>query len=288
VRKKVVRAIWDLLRLEHGFMLAIAVVIGALVAGKGVLPIEKLVYACFTAIFLEAATFSLNDYFDFEIDKENKRMDRPLVRGDIEPKHALALFYILFPIGLLFAWFVNTVCFLIALITGSLAIIYDIKMKKIKVIGNFYIAYTMAIPFIFGGTVISISIPNIVYVIAAIAFLSGSGREIMKDIMDFRGDKKEGVKSLPIYMGIKKSIIVTNIFYLIAIFLSIIPFIFLIDPSYYQDYIYLSGVLVADILFVYVIANLSIRRERDIKLHRRITLFAMFIGLIAFLLGGFV
>ena len=268
-------------------MLAIAIAIGTLIAGKGFLPLEKLFYACLTAIFLEAATFSLNDYFDLEIDKENRRMDRPLVRGDLKPEHALILFYLLFPIGLLFAFFVNNVCFIIALVTGVLAIIYDMKMKKVKLIGNFYIAYTMAIPFIFGGTVISTSIPFIVYIIAAIAFLSGSGREVMKDVMDYRGDKKKGVKSLPVYIGVKNSILVTNIFYLFAIIVSMLPFILPIDKSFYFDYLYLSVVLIADLLFAYVVTDLFVKKEQNIKLHRKVTLLAMFIGLVAFLIGAF-
>jgi geranylgeranylglycerol-phosphate geranylgeranyltransferase len=288
LRKETAKAVWDLMRLEHGIMLAIAVIIGAVIAGKGILFWDKLLYGCLTALFLEAATFALNDYCDLEIDKKNKRLDRPLVRGDILPKYALLLFYILFPIGLTFAWFVNLSCFIIALITGFLAIIYDIKMKKIKLIGNFYIAYTMAIPFVFGGAVISSNIPIIVYIIAGIAFLTGSGREIMKDVMDFTGDKAGGVKSLPMYIGKNKSIAITIIFYLLAIIVSFFPFIFLIDAAYYYDYLYLFIVLIADILFAYTCIDLIRKKEEHIATHRKITLLAMFSGLIAFLIGGFI
>ena len=67
-------------------------------------------------------------------------------------------------------------------------------MKKVKLVGNFYIAYVMAIPFIFGGVSVLqtntyfFQINPIIYVIALIAFLTGSGREIMKDVQDFEGD----------------------------------------------------------------------------------------------------
>jgi 4-hydroxybenzoate polyprenyltransferase len=56
--------------------------------------------AFFTALFLEASTFALNDYFDLDIDIVNKRNDRPLVRGDIKPKTALILFGVFFPLGI--------------------------------------------------------------------------------------------------------------------------------------------------------------------------------------------
>jgi len=215
-----VKAIWELLRLEHGVMIAIAILIGSLIAlkGEGFPPINKFILTFFTALFLEASTFALNDYYDLDIDKKNKRTDRPLVRGDITPKTALYSFFILFPLGIICSYFVNTACFIIALITALLAILYDAKMKKIKLVGNFYIAYVMAIPFIFGGAAVLennlliFEIDPATYIIALIAFFAGSGREIMKDVMDFQGDVKKGVKSFPKYIGEENQIFLLDFF----------------------------------------------------------------------------
>src|SRR5512136_426315 len=156
---KKLKAIWELMRLGHGVMLFIAILIGSLISQKTLfdnlnLPILNIVLTFFTALFLEASTFALNDYYDLEIDRINKRTDRPLVRGDLSPKTALNIFYLLFPLGLICSFFVNMTCFIIALITALLSVLYDAKMKKIKLIGNFYIAYIMAIPFVFGGSTI--------------------------------------------------------------------------------------------------------------------------------------
>ena len=91
------KAIWELMRLEHGIMIAIAILIGSVIAQKalfnilGFPPFDKFILTFFTALFLEASTFALNDYFDLEIDKKNKRNDRPLVRGDLSQKTALLL-----------------------------------------------------------------------------------------------------------------------------------------------------------------------------------------------------
>ncbi len=134
---KTLKAIWQLMRLEHGVMLFIAIVIGSLISQKTLydntnLPLVNIFLTFFTALFLEASTFALNDYYDLEIDRINKRTDRPLVRGDISPKTALYLFYILFPLGLVCSFFVNMTCFIIALVTALISVLYDIKMKKIK------------------------------------------------------------------------------------------------------------------------------------------------------------
>ncbi len=234
---KKLKAFWELMRLEHGIMLFIAILIGSVISQKMLYdftsfpPPDKLILTFFTALFLEASTFALNDYYDLEIDKKNKRTDRPLVRGDIAPKTALYLFFVLFPLGLLSSFFVNYTCFIIALITAVFAILYDVKMKKIKLLGNFYIAYTMAIPFVFGGAAVlrentlTFFIPPVIFIIASIAFLTGIGREIMKDVMDYEGDKKKGVKSFPKYIGIRASNILAAAFYIIAIVLSFFPFL---------------------------------------------------------------
>ena len=185
-----VRAIWELMRLEHGVMLALGVLVGSLIAFRALPSIDKFIFTFFTAMFLEVSTFALNDYYDVEIDKKNNRMDRPLVRGDLLPKTALYIFFICFPLGILCSYFVNIPCFVIALITAIFAIIYDVILKKIKLLGNFFIAYIMAIPFVFGAAAVmnnSLAFPPAIWIIALIAFLAGAGREIMKDVMDFKG-----------------------------------------------------------------------------------------------------
>jgi len=296
---KKLKAIWELMRLEHGIMLFIAILIGSVISQKMLYdftsfpPIDKLVLTFFTALFLEASTFALNDYYDLEIDKKNKRLDRPLVRGDISPKIALYLFFVLFPLGLLSSFFVNYTCFIIASVTAAFAILYDVKMKKIKLLGNFYIAYTMAIPFVFGGAAVlnkntlTFFIPPVIFIIASIAFLTGSGREIMKDVMDYDGDKKKGVKSFPKYIGVRASNILAAAFYIIAIALSFIPFFMKSFDFYYQNMYYLFFVFITDTMLLSTSFQLIFKKQVDMKFYRKFTLVAIFFGLIAFLIGIF-
>lgn len=290
---KKIKAIWELMRLEHGVMIAIAILIGSLIAlkGQGFPSYDKFLLTFFTALFLEASTFALNDYCDLEIDKKNKRKDRPLVRGDLSPGTALYLFFIFFPLGIICSYFVNLACFVIALITALLAILYDFKLKKNKLLGNFYIAYVMAIPFIFGGAVVVVAkntlffdISPAIYVIALIAFLAGSGREIMKDVMDFKGDKIKGVRSFPKYIGLRKSNMLAAFFYIIAIVLSFLPFFMENFEIYYLNYYYLAIVFITDIMLLTTSIHLIVKKKPYLKLYRKYTLVAIFIGLLAFLL----
>lgn len=299
---KKIRAIWQLMRLEHGIMLFLAILIGSIISQRSISddiipPLYKVLLTFFTALFLEASTFALNDYYDLEIDKKNKRTDRPLVRGDLSPKTALYLFFILYPLGLMCSFFVNLTCFVIALITAFLAIVYDAKLKKIKLLGNFFIAYIMAIPFVFGGAaviagnILVFDFHPAIYIVALIAFLVGSGREIMKDVMDFKGDKEQGVKSFPKYIGIRKSNVLSAFFYIVAVALSLLPFFMSKYNIYYLNYYYLFPVLLTDTMLLSTSLQLIFKKQLNMKLYkiyRRFTLIAIFIGLIAFLLGAFI
>ena len=297
---KTLKALWELMRLEHGVMIFIAILIGSVISHKmlfnvnGLPPIDKLILTFCTALLLEASTFALNDYCDFEIDKKNNRRDRPLVRGDISAHTALYLFFFLFPLGIISSFFVNATCFIIALITGVFAIVYDIKMKKIKVLGNFYIAYTMAIPFIFGGAAVieqnafSLQMSPVIFIIALIAFLTGVGREIMKDVMDYKGDRATGVKSFPKYIGVRATNAVAALFYIIAIALSFFPFFVRGYSVYYQNMYYFSLVLITDILLLSTALQLLFNKQVNLKFYRHFTLVAIFFGLLAFLIGAFI
>jgi len=293
---KIIKAIWELMRLEHGVMIFLGIFIGSVISLEGwdINFWDKFILTFFTALFLEASTFALNDYFDLEIDKKNKRFDRPLVRGDLKPKTALILFGIFFPLGIICSFFVNMTCFIIALITALLAILYDTHMKKVKLVGNFYIAYVMAIPFIFGAAAvlpergISLSLTPSVFILALIAFLAGSGREIMKDVQDYEGDIEKGVRSFPRYIGKYKSSIVASLFYLIAIVLSFIPFIFGTFEIYYRNIYYMVIIIITDLILMITSMQLIFNKDIDLKKYRKVTLLAIFIGLIGFLLGALV
>ena len=281
------------MRLEHGIMITIAILIGSLIAKNGFPNIDKFIFTFFTALFLEASAFALNDYYDVEIDKKNKRTDRPLVRGDLSPKSALYIFLIFFPLGIISSYFVNLTCFVIAVITAIFAILYDSLLKKVKLLGNFFIAYIMAIPFIFGGaavleeSVISLNISPPIFIIAIIAFLTGVGREIMKDVMDFEGDKEKGVKSFPKYIGMRASNVIAALFYIIAIMLSFIPYASSHYGVFYKNDYYLLLIFITDTMLLSTSLQLIFKKHPNLNFHRKFTLFAIFFGLVAFLLSAF-
>jgi|Deesub1362A_J573_1020465.scaffolds.fasta_scaffold02757_9 geranylgeranylglycerol-phosphate geranylgeranyltransferase len=279
------RAFWELTRFEHALMYGLAVLIGVIVSG-GELHRVPVISGMLTAIFVEMGTFALNDYFDLEVDRKNKRYDRPLVRGDLKPEIALYIGIITIPLGILFSAFINIYCFIIALFVALLGIYYDVKMKDFGIPGNIYIAFSMAIPFLFGGF-ITLSITKPLLVLFGMSFVAGFGREVMKGVMDVEGDALRDVKSIARIFGIEKAKKIASISYLTAIALSPIPFF--IQGAYERDFLYAFFVIIADLMFIHI--SWKLIKEEGIEIVRKMrkkSLKAILSGLIGFLLGALV
>jgi geranylgeranylglycerol-phosphate geranylgeranyltransferase len=277
--KRSLKAYWELLRLEHGIMYGIGVLIGIFLGGGASL--EIIVLSFLTALFLEASAFAMNDYLDYEVDVANKRLDRPLVRGDISRKTALILSAIFFPLGLITAFLISVEALIFVLVVTALAFLYNAKLKELGLIGNAYVAFTMAAPFIFGGIIAEFSYS--VLLLSLIAFLTGLGREIMKGIEDVEGDALRNVRSIARVYGIDTASKTSSLFFLLAVFLSFIPPVLV--PEYY-DLKYAIPVAITDIMLISVAVRLP-RNKNQISKYRKETLIAALFGLIGFLAGAF-
>jgi geranylgeranylglycerol-phosphate geranylgeranyltransferase len=280
-----VKAMWQLTRLEHGLMLGSSVIIGMIISDDVIISISDALLGFLTVLLISAGIFALNDYCDMDVDIANDRADRPLVRGELQPRDALIIASIATPIGILCSFLLeNMWCFALAVITAGLGIVYDVKMKEAGVPGNAYIAFTMAIPFVFGGLIIR-RVPFVLLIFSSMAFLSGFGREVMKGIVDVKGDALRDVKTIARVYGIGKAKIISVIFYMIAVLLTFFPFIF--DMSGFRNHAYLFLILIADSLFAYVCYELYKSKDREkVNELRNTTLVAMIVGLIAFLCGS--
>ncbi len=278
------KAIWDLLRLDHGFMYALGVVIGIFISSKSI-EAEKIILGILTAVFCQASAFALNDYVDYEVDKANMRLDRPLVRGDLKPRSALLLSIILAPFGFISSYLISLEAFISAFLVTFIGYMYDLKLKEFGIIGNTYIAFSMSFPFIFGGIIVGSIEPQII-VLSLMAFLSGLGREIMKDIEDVVGDGVRGVRSVVRIRGFEFAKRLSSLLFLLAVILSPIPFVYL--DKYMFDMKYIIPIALADFIFIHTSIEL-LRTDRIdvIGVYRKRTLIAILIGLIGFLLGVF-
>ncbi|MFQ6126527.1 MAG: UbiA family prenyltransferase, partial [Candidatus Heimdallarchaeota archaeon] len=99
-----IQAVFRLIRVEHSLIGSIGVVVGGIITTRienTFLNRFRLLQAALAAIFLIAGGFALNDYFDVEVDRKNRRFDRPIVTGDLTAHQVLIGAIIAFIIGLI-------------------------------------------------------------------------------------------------------------------------------------------------------------------------------------------
>ena len=184
-----------------------------------------LIQLCMILICYMSAGNILNDYIDIEVDKINKP-NRMLVRYKINNTVILLIIAILFVAGTTIATMQNYITFCIATyIAMPLIIFYELILKKIPLLGNIVVSFLVGLVFIFIETGIA---GNIMYTwkIMILAFSLNLIREIIKDLQDIKGDKTSNYKTLPIVIGINKTILILRIISIVFIIISISPIYF--------------------------------------------------------------
>jgi len=272
----------ELVRLEHGLMYGIGVFVGAILSGWNLSFSSALLIGFLVSVLSEFGAFALNDYFDVKADLINRRKDRPIVRKDVSPDAALLIGAASFILANLLAFmYLNQAAFLVVLALTVLSVLYNTALKHLPFVGNLFIAITMAVPFVFGGLLLG-EIGRPAVCLAGIAFLVGVGREVMKDIEDMPGDRKVKARTLPIMIGAEPASSIAILCYLLGVAMSIMPFFtfFSGKPAYLL-------VLATD----YMLLNVAYRLWNDQSLKtlrwgRKQTLYAVAIGLVAFLLAS--
>jgi len=215
-----------LFRIEHALLLAVAVLLGELLSG-GLPSLPLLLFSLAVPVFIEMGSFALNDYFDVKTDKANKRHDRPIASGEISPSRALMAAAACYLIGISAALPLPPLALYITILFAFLSIAYNFKLKELPLVGNLYIAASMAIPFLFGSLVVSPSISPYIWAIALVALVAGLGREIIKSAEDMEGDiKHRNARTLPVVIGRKNALLLSALLYAALVPLSLAPFAF--------------------------------------------------------------
>ena len=266
----------EIIRPSIVFMAALGVIIGAIISKAEFLFV---LIAAISAFLIAGAGIVVNDIYDYETDKINFP-NRPLPSKRMKKGNAIFYSVMLFASGIFLAFLINVYCFLLAILNSFLEFMYARNFKRIALIGNAIDSWFVSSTFIFGYLaslktvfVIKEAFVPILFV-SLLAFLSNMGREIFGDIGDIEGDKKAGMKTLPIITTKKFARIVASIFIILAIVLSPLPFLL-----GFFSFVYLFIVFFADILFLYSLFQ-------DPETNQKTTKIAMMLALLAFLLGS--
>ncbi|WP_440953132.1 geranylgeranylglycerol-phosphate geranylgeranyltransferase [Methanococcoides sp. FTZ1] len=280
------RSYLELMRAGNCAMAAFAALVGVLIAYNILSSADSPALFSFydaslvflIVFFVTGAGNGLNDYFDIDIDTVNKP-SRPIPSGRVSLSSALYFSLMLFGAGVVLAFLVNVLCGIIALLNSIVLILYAKSLKRTPFFGNASVGYLTGSTFLFGGAVFGMEGLQAVIVLFLLATLATIAREIVKDIEDVEGDKKEGARTLPILIGSKKASYLAAAFGFIAMLASPVPYLqSILNESY------LFVVAIADIFFL--IAVYQILGKNDAARSSKLFKFAMLFALVSFIVGA--
>jgi geranylgeranylglycerol-phosphate geranylgeranyltransferase len=288
LREKVMffSAFSQLIRLNYSLFSALAVLLSGVLAGD-LLTIQVEYLVSFSIVFFSAVgAFAFNDYFDFEVDKINKRVDRPLVQGLLPIKTALYTGMASAIIVLLLSLYLNPLARVLVIVSLPLFYLYSIRLKRILLVNNALIAGAYVVTILLGTLVSDNCIEPLIVYFAFLGFIVGLATEIMINIMDVEGDKSLTIETLSTRFSIKRAAQIAVCLYFFIVILDPLPFFVLIDSRLYLDPLFLLVLLMPILSYLSIVRDLLREQmpKRIVDLKTRVVI-TMQVGSLAYLLG---
>ena len=225
--------------------------------------------------FVGAGSMPFNDYFDREVDLIS-HPNRPIPSKRLSTKETLYFSILLFSLAVFFSIFINLLCFVIVIFSIGFLYFYEVFFKNQGFMGNIVVAFLSSMSFTFGG--IAVGNPFASLLLSFLTFFLFTGREILKDVQDVKGDVFTR-NTLPMKIGEEKAVLVASIFLIVAILLSPLPFIL-----HQLGFGYLIVIIMVDLLVIYIIKQ-NLKDLRNTEQSVGLTRIAAAIGIIAIIIG---
>lgn len=156
-----------------------------------------------STVFIAAAGYIINDYFDVKIDLVNKP-DRVVIGRYLKRRVAIGAHQLLSVIGCLIGLYLSRWVFVIDVMSVSLLWFYSAQFKRQPLIGNIVISLLTALSFIVLAVYYRQN-AQMLLIYALFSFGISLIREIIKDMQDIRGDARFGCRTLPIIWGLRRT-----------------------------------------------------------------------------------
>ena len=254
-----------------------------------------------TYLFIAAAGYIINDYFDINIDQVNKP-ERVVVGSFISRRWVIFWHLLLSVLGI----YISTIAFpfenywhihLSNLLTILLLWFYSTNFKKDFLIGNVVIsvltAWSIAVVYFSKFTIQAILHPNVndtanfrfaklMVLYSVFAFILTLVREALKDMEDMEGDQKFGCKTLPIVWGLKPTKVYIGVWLIVVIgCLSFIQ-LYVIPFGWWYCILYCLLTIITPLALV-LIRLKKAYTSKDFKQLSLLVKLAMFAGILSML-----
>lgn len=253
-------------------------------------------------LLIAAAGYVINDIMDQETDNINKP-NKTIVGKTITEGTAYNIYFGLNISGMLIGYYLadcvnKTSFFGIFIISSALLYLYATSFKQIAFVGNFVVALVLALSVIVVGMfdiipllsyvaleqsakmhiILSIILDYVVF-----AFIINLIREIVKDLEDIEGDDSQGMRTLPIVIGVSKTL---KIVFCISV-LATLTLLWYINSNLMESKLYYAMIygllfVVAPLIF-FVVKIWNAKTKEDFRLLSTVLKWILFFGILSIL-----
>ena len=243
--------------------------------GSHDLPLPLLL-AGLSAALLTGGGNALNDLCGIQEDRINKP-GRPLPANRLPLWLARQETLLALVAGLAISLYLPAPAPLIALFATAGLILYNLRFKKIPLLGNLTVSLLGGLAFLYGGAAVNALFPALLP--ALFAFLYHLGRELLKDLEDRAGDRVLNGNTVPLRWGHGKTcVLITGVY---AVLITGMPLPWLVGALGLP---YLTCVSALTLLLTYVVVTLWRTREpQSLRRLSHLLKAGMVLGLCAFL-----
>lgn len=239
----------------------------------------QLLLAALAAALIAAAGYVQNDIVDLPVDRIS-HPSRTLPVGGLTLGHAKILSLAGYVSGLLLTAFLPPPCTLAAIAITLSLLLYNLRLKKLPLIGNLTVAVMGGAPFIFGG--LAVQSPARALLPGILATIFHLSREILKDIQDQSGDLTTKGRTLAILIGgFWSKMVVSTLLSTLIIVIPFPAFWGMAGPIYLIIGLGLSALLLLTICCVW-----QSESEAELEVSSRLLKAGMVVGIAAFFLDS--
>ena len=231
----------------------------------------SLVFLIFASLFIAAAGYIINDYFDINIDQVNKP-EKNVVDSVVSRRWAMLWHFVISGIGVLLSIYVyirSSLWYIPLANLGCvfLLFVYSLTLKKKLLIGNIVISFLTAwvIVILFLSEVkvfhAQVSADNLIasqkivrlgLLYSSFAFIITLIREAIKDMEDIAGDMKYGCRTMPIVWGINATKIYVAVWLVVLLATVIIAQVYVSQFRWWWPSIYSTLFIILPLGFLLI------------------------------------
>ncbi|PBQ30377.1 4-hydroxybenzoate octaprenyltransferase [Sphingobacteriaceae bacterium] len=209
----------SLIKFSHSIFALPFAVIGfslAVQSGKAEFSWEKFMLVILCMLFARSAAMAFNRYIDRKFDAKNPRTAvREIPAGTIAPGSALAMVIICSTGFVVCTWLINPLCFYLSPVALLVILGYSYT-KRFTPLCHLILGVGLALAPIGAYIALTEEFDLIPVLLSVVVFLWVSGFDIIYALQDDEFDKSQNLKSIPVFLGRKNALRLSEFLHLIA------------------------------------------------------------------------